>query len=131
MGESVRMGREEFLAQVAALFPETEGFVSQYGHGLLHCEVGDFLRVVEAAMDEGRQWQAQKYLEFIDRCLSSAGEELENALMVSFVEGFALGEVSEHRRTVVRERMPARLRDLVTKINGEWRTVRRKARKRK
>ena len=88
---------------------------------MLHCEIADFRKVVETAMDDGQHWQAQKYLEFIDDCLGQAAPELENAILVSFLEDFALGEVTSGRYAATRERMPDRLRQIVVETSDNWR----------
>lgn len=88
---------------------------------MLHCEIADFRKVVETAMDDGQHWQAQKYLEFIDDCLDQATPELENAILVSFLEDFALGEVTSGRYAATRERMPDRLRQIVVEASDNWR----------
>jgi hypothetical protein len=114
------MNREQFLQQLTARFPEITAAMSEYSRGVLHCEMGDFRRVVESAMDRGELWRVERYLRFVDDCREVAEPALANAIDVSFLEDFALGEFTEARRQAVRERMPARLRKLVVAVNGRW-----------
>lgn len=115
------LDREAFITRLTGRFPEVSAAFSEYGAGLLHCEMADFRRVVETAMDDGRHAQVERYLRFVDECLQNAGPELQNAIEVSFVEDFALGDYNAARHNAVRERMPARLRQSIIEVNPEWR----------
>ena len=115
------MDRESFLSELLHDFPEVEKAFAKGSQGLLHSEMGDFRKVVETAMDDGRHWQVQKYLEFLDHCLGQAVPELENAILISFLEDFALGEVTSGRYAATRERMPDRLRKIVVETSDSWR----------
>lgn len=115
------LDRESFLSQLLHEFPEVEKAFEKGSQGLLHCEMGGFRKVVETAMDDGRHWQVQKYLEFLDNCLVQATPELENAILISFLEDFALGEVTRGRYEATRERMPDRLRKIVVETSDNWR----------
>jgi hypothetical protein len=112
---------EQFLKQLAERFPEVIGEISDYSHGLLHCEMADFRRVVETAMDQGALWRVELYLRFLNDCRETADPDLANAIDVSFLEDFAFGEITEARLQAVRERMPARLRKQVVALNNRWR----------
>ena len=115
------MERQQFLQQLADRFPEVIPQISEYSQGLLHCEIGDFLTVVESAMDRGSLWRVEQYLRFLDDCRQAASPELANAIDVSFLEDFALGEFTVARHRAVRERMPPNLREHVVSINARWR----------
>ena len=115
------MNREQFLQQLAEQFPEVVSQISDYAQGLLHCEMADFRRVVESGMDRGELWRVERYLGFVDYCREAADPQLANAIDVSFLEDFALGEFTEARRQAVRERMPPRLREQVVSIDSRWR----------
>lgn len=118
---SVPMDREAFVSRLADEVPEVISAFADYAEGLLHVEMADFRCIVEKAMDEGRHWQVEKYVRFLEDCLGQAAPELENAIEVSFLEGFAPGEYTEARHRAVRERMPQRLRDSVIEVNDHWR----------
>lgn len=113
--------REAFLAELAENFPEVVASFDDIGNGLLHLEMAAFRRMAECAMDEGRHWQVELYLRFLESCLKRASPALENAIYVSFLEDFALGEFTELRHQAVRERMPQLLRNFVLEVNGKWR----------
>ena len=85
-------GRDEFLARLAAEFPDVIAGFGPYSAGLLHCEVGDFREATERAMDAGRLWEAERHFRLVAELLAVAGAELRNALEVSYLEDLALGE---------------------------------------
>jgi hypothetical protein len=114
------MDRQQFLQQLTARFPEVISGMGEYSQGLLHCEMADFRRVVESAMDRGELWRVERYLRFVDDCREVAEPALANAIDVSFLEDFALGNFTEARRQALREQMPARLRERVVSVNGRW-----------
>ena len=53
------VGREEFLARLAADFPKAAAGIRSDEAGLLHCEVAAFRRATETAMDSGELWGNQ------------------------------------------------------------------------
>lgn len=50
----------KFLEMLTREYPEVPQAFSEYGKGLLHCEMGTFARLAEKAMDEGF-WKAEQY----------------------------------------------------------------------
>jgi hypothetical protein len=115
------MDRELFIQKLADRFPEVGPQISDYSHGLLHCEMADFRRVVEAAMGAGQHWRVEQYLGFVASCRAAAGPDLANAIDVSFIEDFALGEYTQARHQAVRERMPELLRRRLVAVDDRWR----------
>ena len=111
----------DFIGQLTLRFPEVSGTLRPEGRTLLHVGMADFRPAVEAAMDAGRYWRAYQYLHFLDGCIDAADEALANAIDVSFVEDFAVGEYTAERHRAVRERMPDRLRRRVVAVNSRWR----------
>ncbi len=99
-------GREEFLARLAADFPDVVAGFGPYSAGLLHCEVADFRRATERAMDAGQLWKAERHFRLVEELLAVAGPELRNALEVSYLEDLALGEWTPARHRAVEDRMP-------------------------
>jgi hypothetical protein len=83
--------------------------------------MADFRPVVERAMDGEDHWRVEQYLNFLETCREAAGPDLANAVDVSFLEDFAIGEYTPTRHQAVRDRMPERLRQRVVAINGRWR----------
>ena len=113
-------GREDFLARLAADFPDVVAGFGPYSAGLLHCEVGDFRQATERAMDAGRLWEAERHFRLVAELLAVAGPELRNALEVSYLEDLALGEFTPVRHQALRERMPRELRSVLDAHRGHW-----------
>jgi hypothetical protein len=116
----MQAGREEFLARLAADFPGGLAAFGPYSAGLLHCEVADFRRATERAMDAGRFWEAERHFRLVEELLAAAGPELRNALEVSYLEDLALGEWTPARHRAVKERMPRGLRQVLIGHHEQW-----------
>ena len=113
-------GRDDFLARLASDFPNVVGQINQYEIGLLHCEIAAFRRATEQAIDAGRLWEAEKHFRLVEELLPNAGPELLNALEVSYLEDFALGELTPERYRAVKERMPKSLRAVLVSHDPNW-----------
>jgi hypothetical protein len=113
--------RNEFLARLAAEFPKVVAQIRADESGILHCEVGAFLRATEATMDSGGLWTAEKHFRFVEKLLNDADADLRNALEVSYLEGLALGECTLERHRAAKERMPDSLRRILVGHRSEWR----------
>jgi hypothetical protein len=113
-------GRTEFLARLAAHFPNVIASFGQYSSGLLHCEVADFRRATERAADAGRLWEVEQHFRLVEELLAVADAELRNALEVSYLEDLALGDCTPARHQAVKERMPPGLRKIIGHHN-QWR----------
>jgi hypothetical protein len=116
----MHLGRDDFLARLASDFAEVVGQINQHETGLLHCEMGAFRRATEQAIDAGRLWEAEKHFRLVEELLPSAGPELLNALEVSYLEDFALGECTPERYRAVKERMPKSLRKVLVGHSPSW-----------
>ena len=95
--------------------------IDDIDEGLLHLEVAAFRRCVEQAMDNGRLWDVERYCRFIADSLVNADGALDNAIAVSFIEDFALGDITDLRKKAVLERMPRELREQIIAIDDRWR----------
>lgn len=102
-------------------FPEVIDSFSDIDDGLLYLEVAAFRRCAETAMDERRLQAVESYFRFVDEILPLADEYLENALEVSFIEDFALGELTDRRHAAVQKCVPKSLHDKIVEINDQWR----------
>jgi hypothetical protein len=118
--ERMGAGREEFLARLASDFPDVMSGFSPYSAGLLHCEVGDFRKATERAMDSDRLWEAERHFRFVEELLGVADPELRNALEVSYLEDLALGVCTPARHRAVKERMPWALRQILVGHHEQW-----------
>jgi len=116
----VPFDRDDFLARLASDFPNVVGQISQHETGLLHCEVTAFRRATEQAIDCGRLWEAEKHFRLVEELLSNADPELLNALEVSYLEDFALGECTPERYRAVKERMPKSLHKVLVSHHPSW-----------
>ena len=114
------LGRDEFLARLASDFPNVVAQINPYEKGLLHCEVAAFRRATEQAIDSGRSWEAEKHFRLVDELLRDAGPDLFNALEVSYLEDFALGECTPKRYEAVKQRMPKSLRAALISRHANW-----------
>ena len=121
MSNTTRLNRESFISAVASQFPEVAATFDEIDDGLLHLEVAAFRRCVEQAIDNGQLWDVERYCRFLIDSFANADDALKNAIGVSFIEDFALGDVTEQRRQAVADRMPKKLRDEIIAINECWR----------
>jgi hypothetical protein len=112
--------RTEFLERLAKEHPDVVAQFGKYDGGLIQLEVAAFRRATEAAIDSGRLWEAERHFKLVEECLGQSDDELRNALEVSYLEDFALGECTPDRREAVRSRMPKSLRDALISIRGDW-----------
>lgn len=115
------LDRDAFIDAIWSQFPEVAATWNDIDDGLLHLEVAAFRRCVEIAMDSGRLWDVERYCRFIADSFENAGYALDNAIGVSFVEDFALGEITEQRLKAVHECMPKELRNEIIAIDDRWR----------
>jgi hypothetical protein len=114
------IGREQFLSELGAAFPEAIVAIDEYSEGLIHCEVAAFRRTTEEALNAGQEWQAEQHFRFVERMLSSADPELDNALRVSYLIDLALGKHTPEWYRVVKERMPKILHDQMVLASDYW-----------
>jgi hypothetical protein len=114
------MDRAALMRRFAEQFPEVLAAVGKYESGLLHCEVAVFRRLLEESLDAGRLWDAERYLRFVEEILPQADPDVENALEVSFLEDFALGEWSEARYKGIKERSPKSIQMKLAGYDERW-----------
>src|SRR5262249_45865461 len=112
---------DRFIAMLGAEFPEVISGVREDERGILHCEMGAFRRASEEAIDQGKLWLAERYFRFLERVLGDADDDLRNAVQISFLEDFALGEFTPARHQAVKGRMPRPLRKMLEATSEKWR----------
>jgi hypothetical protein len=83
-------------------------------------EMGVFARITDEAMGKGNYQQVATYFAFVDRVRKDATPEVENAIDVSYIEYFALDEVTDNRYQALK-RMPTSLRQVLLEIDGRGR----------
>jgi hypothetical protein len=91
MNGSTLWGRDEFLIQLLKRFPELLERQDPSVTGLVHCEMGWFSHITSDAIEARNFRLVRAHFQFIDEALTSASDELENAILVSYLENvFAL-----------------------------------------
>lgn len=115
------INHSQFMKLLTDRFPEVVHMIDKYEAGLLHCEVAVLRGAIEKAMDEGRLWDVERYSRFVEEVLPHADPAVGNAIDVSFIENFALGEFTKQRHRALSERMPKSLRDKIVAISEHWR----------
>jgi hypothetical protein len=114
------LGRDDFIRLLEREFPEVIAQIDECRQGLLHCEVAVLRRLTEEAMDEGKEWLAERHFRFVERLLQGAGPDLENALEISYLEDLALGGHTPQRHRIVKDRMPLVLRRRMIEVRECW-----------
>ncbi len=114
------ISHNEFISMHGSEFPEVVAGIRDFNKGLLHCEMAEFRRIVEEAIDHGQLWAAEKYFRFVDRVLNEVDPDVRGAIEVSFLEDYALGEFTQARHEAVRKCMPSHLRDILIGIDEKW-----------
>jgi hypothetical protein len=111
-------GLEEFLAELFERFPGLESKQDKSAKGLLHCEMGWFSHKTSEAIDIGAFRSVRHHFEFVDFALARASDELENAILVSYLENvFALNTPgTRHARNL----LTPRLAPHVTAMEGHF-----------
>jgi hypothetical protein len=99
--------RDTFLDDLRSKFPDVLPRITKYEDGLLHCEVAALRTHLEAALSKKKEWECEKVLRYVGDLLLRADEPLENALLVSFLEDLALGDLSDGDKQIIRQRAPA------------------------
>lgn len=102
--------RDAFIADVENLDVRASRLVADHRADndvvLLHLLMSDLLRLCVSDFHDGSGDLSQRLLDLLDRALSDGDDELQNAVLFSFVEhaGFGAGETKDFLAT-----WPARL----------------------
>lgn len=84
-------GRDEFMSALFERCPALYAIQDPHVNGLLHCEMGWFSHKTDDAIAVHDFRLVRDHFEFIDAALARASDELENAIIVSYLENvFAL-----------------------------------------
>jgi hypothetical protein len=120
-GESTELiDHARLLQMLTDDFPEVPHAFNECVKGLLHCEMGVFARLTDEAIGKGRYDQVTRYFDFVDRVRRRATPEVENAIDVSYIEYFALDELTEQRYHALKRLAPP-LRQVLLEIDGRGR----------
>ena len=115
------IGRRAFLDLLAAEFPEMMGEVLANSLDLLHLQAAAIPRRHRESHRRGAVLGGRKHFRFVERVMGEADAEVENALAMSYLEDFALGEWTPERHRAVKERMSRTMRAEMVRINPNWR----------
>jgi hypothetical protein len=111
-------GCDAFLAELFERFPGLEHKQDPSVTGLLHCEMGWFSHQTSNAVEICAFSSVRHHFEFVDCALARASDELENAIMVSYLENvFALNTPGTRH---ARNRLTPRLAAHVAAISGHF-----------
>ena len=102
----MKADRAAFLREMHIRFPGAVAEISEYGAGLLHCEVAALRTYLEACLASKKEWECEQILSFVGELLPLADDALANALLVSFLEDLALGSLSDEDKSILRQRAP-------------------------
>ncbi|MEM1438249.1 MAG: hypothetical protein AAF680_00035 [Pseudomonadota bacterium] len=112
--------REEFLSALRLEFPNALAGLSDGLHGLIHLEVAAFRRTVEEAVRDGRFWYVEKSFRLVEEYVDDSGDDVDNALGVSFLEDFALFGFSRAEILEILPRLSRRMQDELRKHGEQW-----------
>jgi hypothetical protein len=88
-------GRDEFFSELFATFPDlVPRIMDGYADGLIHCEMGNFSHCTDSAISEGNFILVKQHFSFMDTALNHATDELENAIIVSYLENIFFSETT-------------------------------------
>jgi hypothetical protein len=107
-----QIGHNEFVALLKNHLPEVYQEIDETEAGLLHCEMGAFLRVSLESYNENLVI-IRRYFDFANEVHKRATPDVLNALNVSYIEGFVLGSSHEQK---AREKMPDELKVLYDEL---------------
>lgn len=114
-----RSDRTIFLNLIEKEFPEAV-LEDEYSDGLLHCEIANFRLYLEECIEEGKLWMAEKGFRLIEKLLESADSKLKNAIEISFLYDFAIGEQTEKQIVFVKNRTSKKIQEILREHSPEW-----------
>ncbi len=115
-----KLHRSQFLKELRTAFPRLRNDLNQED-GLLHLEIGVFMRFVQTLIDTGDQDALVTALRIADRFLQNGNGQMVNALTVSFLEHLNFEDGKVPRRWAW-ECMPPALKEryqAIAKYNAE------------
>ncbi|MEM6483660.1 MAG: hypothetical protein AAF662_01560 [Pseudomonadota bacterium] len=113
--------RTEFIETLLSQFPDgLDGFNDELS-GYVHLEVSQFRGHVEKAVRDGRFWYLEKAFRLIETFIDGSGDDVDNALEISFVEDFALGSFTKEEVYEVLKRLSKPMRATLEKHSEQWR----------
>lgn len=83
---SGKIDREGFVARLNQQFPKIAAQIDECAQGLLHLEMATLGRATQAAIDAQDKETVKQHFRFIDEVFRDAAPDVENAVVVSYVE---------------------------------------------
>jgi len=111
--------RDTFIEGVRQLFPESFHEMEDIEDELLHIDMADFSRTTNNAIRMNNTSLAKEHFQFIGQLFQKANPDLENAIIVSYLENIFIGE-SEAIYLAARKLLPPNLAKALTELEGHF-----------
>jgi len=111
-----------FERLLISLLPDVAAEIDDEDRSSVHMEMSALARVTCRAIQNGDENSIRCHFELIDRVLSNAAPDVENAVYVSYLENVFLGE---ERAAFLRARstLPGRLSAALSDLEAHWRLL--------
>jgi len=111
-----------FERLLISLLPDVAAEIDDEDRSSVHMEMSALARVTCRAIQNGDENSIRCHFELIDRVLSNAAPDVENAVYVSYLENVFLGE---ERAAFLRARstLPGRLSAALSDLEAHWRPL--------
>jgi len=108
------MGRADFIHHITLHMPEVSARIEEDDFGILHLEMGAMKLATGDAVERYELHTVRRHFSFVSYLFEHADKALYDAILVSYLEGLFLGEVTPaHERA--RSLLPANLADALKK----------------
>jgi len=88
------IGRDDFVREFQARFPEIAADIGDIEDGLLHLEMAVLSHATNGAVVEGRWSAVAEHFAFTSEIFARGNADLRNAVAVSYLENVFIGESS-------------------------------------
>ena len=112
-------GRDAFIEGVRQLFPESFQEMEDIEDELLHIDMADFSRTTNNAILKNNTPLIKEHFEFISQLFQKANPDLENAIIVSYLENIFIGE-SDAIYSTARELLLPNLAKALTELEDHF-----------
>jgi len=105
-----------FIEELVNTFPEIkEEVLDEDWAGLIHLQVGDFMRFTQKAIDSNDASTALKCFQFVDENINKVGSKVENALVISWVF-----HLNFNRNENLHSQFPSALKEIRVKLEEHY-----------
>lgn len=109
------ISHQQFVEQLLTEFPEIRDEVTDEA-GLLHLEMSCFARRTQKAIDEENRADLKRCFDFASRVLENADPDVENAVIVSYLENLDFRDGERNHNWAIEMMHPA-LKDGLDELN--------------